>query len=167
MVYRYDSYKKAGEFMEEAPDVVKASIKIADLEREWQRVAGLAALAEITAPSSCSFSEDGFKITINVSDPTKLMAVQSRRAQLTQNIRKFLRIHEVLLEIKPGKVTRQSTAKPPLSNYMRRHELPLSESKIEEEAQKIMAEKGFEKELAEALAKIKLTSEKLAAHRRN
>ena len=87
MVYRYDSYKKAGEFMEEAPDVVKACMKLADLEREWQRVAGLAALAEITAPSSCSFSEDGFKITINVSDPTKLMAVQSRRAQLTQNIR--------------------------------------------------------------------------------
>lgn len=167
MAYSGDSYKKAGEFINNIPDVVKASMRLADLEREWQHVAGIPALAEITAPSSCTFSEDGLKITIHVSDPTKLTAVQSRRTLLTQNIRKFLRIHNVLLEIKPGKVEKQSQAKPAAPNYMRRRIATVMESKIAEETEKIMAEKGFEKELAEALAKIKLTSEKVAYQRKN
>ena len=99
-----DNYKKAGEFIKEAPETIKACFKLALLEREWQRVAGLPALAEITAPAACEFTDDGIKITINVADPTKLMMVQSRRNILTQNIRHFLKMHNVMLEIKSGKV---------------------------------------------------------------
>ncbi len=162
-----DNYKKAGEFIKEAPETIKACFKLALLEREWQRVAGLPALAEITAPAACEFTDDGIKITINVADPTKLMMVQSRRNILTQNIRHFLKMHNVMLEIKSGKVQKQSSAKPPLPDYMRQAPVLVSEAKLREETKKLMEEKNLDKEIAEALAKLRLTSERLASRGKN
>ena len=157
-----DSYRKAGEFFGNGTqDTIKNCFRLAALEREWHKVAGNT-IAEVSSVNSCEFTEEGIKVTIHVKDASLVQALKFRRVFLSSAIKKFFKTDSVILDIKAGKVKKQSTAKEALPEYKKRVPIVISEEKIEEEKKKILEiSSDIDPSLAETLAKIKLSSEKL------
>ncbi|MCE5201145.1 MAG: DUF721 domain-containing protein [Synergistaceae bacterium] len=156
-----ESLKDAGRlFTTDVPDAVKACLKLAELEQEWHNVAG-EAIAERSSPSACEFVEEGLRITINVTDAGVAQAVKFRRSALIKSLRKFLSLPSIQIDVKVGKITRRSAAKPPLPACRRRAPVIISEKAVKEETKRLTSENG-DPEIAETVARLKVASEKLS-----
>lgn len=106
-----NKYKKVREFIEKQnPNPISDYQKLSSLEANWNELIG-PPLSERTAPVSCSFSEEGMKITINVEDQGLLQAVNFRRHVFLRVLKKYFSRDDILIEIKAGKIIRRGKAK--------------------------------------------------------
>ena len=140
------------------PYSLKLSLKLAELEKQWQEVVGTAA-AERSSPVSCEFSEDGLLIAIHVDSPGVLPALKSRKPMIARSICSYLGVKNVRLEIKVGKVKKPSFVKDPLPDHLRRAPVLISESSLQKNKNEICSDISDE-ELADSLAKLKTVIEK-------
>lgn len=154
-----EPFKKTGDFFSKNSKKMGVYIKLAELEREWPRIAG-PAMAERIALTACEFTQEGMLITINVNSANALPAVKSRRGMLTRALCQFLEVSEIKLDIRVGKVKPVSLAKEALPAYKRRAPLLISQQEVEEAAAVVKKEVS-DPELAEDLAKIKALFEKM------
>ena len=155
-------YRSAADFYaKEAPDTLKLSFSLTSLEKNWTKIAG-SALAERTQIASCKITAEGLYITIHVADPGIVNAVKFRKNTLAKNIAKFLRTDKVTVDIKQGKILYKSSAKEAAPACMRRAPVLISEELLRSEVKKLIDE-GADPDLAEALARLKITSERLSA----
>ena len=154
-------YKKIGEFIEKQnSNPVNDYEKFSILEANWNKLIG-PPLSDRTAPVSCDFSEEGMKITINVEDHGLLQAINFRRHVFLKVLKKYFSREDISVEIKAGKIVRQGKAKGPKPDHMRRAPVFYSEEDLKNETEYLMNENELEFEIAEPLAKLKLTVEKL------
>lgn len=157
---------KKGQILTEVlPASIRACLKLAELEKEWPRVVG-GLMAERSSPTACEFSSEGLVITINVISAGILPAVKSRRGALVRAISRFMCIKSVKLDIRVGKVTKLSQAKESLPDYKRRAPIIVSDRAVEKNT-KFFSENTIDPELAEAIAKIKVLTEKLNARKKS
>ena len=157
--------KKTDEILRgKVPPSIKISLKLAELEKDWQNVVGKAA-AERSSPVSCEFSEEGLSITINVDSPGVLPALKSRKPMISRSISKYLNIKIIKLDIKVGKIKKLSSAKDPLPDYLRRPPVVISERSLQKNIQEIGTD-VLDEELAECLAKLKTVVEKLNSRKK-
>jgi hypothetical protein len=101
------------------------------------------------------------KITINVEDHGLLQAINFRRHVFLKVLKKYFSREDISVEIKAGKIVRQGKAKGPKPDHMRRAPVFYSEEALKNETEYLMNENELEFEIAEPLAKLKLTVEKL------
>ncbi|MEG1641498.1 MAG: DciA family protein [Synergistaceae bacterium] len=155
--------KKINEYIgKNTNELLKNCFKLTNIDKYWEEIVG-PLISEKTQISECEITKEGqTKITINVQDNTLLQAIKFRKAKITQALRKYFRKHELTVEIKQGKIERKSTAKPPQPDYKRRAPVILDKEKITEET-KEFAKQIQDTELAETMAKIKLSIEKINA----
>lgn len=147
-------------YTKEAPDALKLSYSLASLEKNWEKVAG-SALASRTQLASCKITEEGIFITVNVADPGIIQAVKFRKNLLAKSVAKFLKTAKVTVEIKQGKILYKSNAKEAAPACMRRAPVLISEEQLESETAKLK-ESGLDPDIAEALARLKITSVRLS-----
>ncbi|MDD4159517.1 MAG: DciA family protein [Synergistaceae bacterium] len=151
--------KNSGEALNgRVPSSLKICFKLAELENHWQEVVGKAA-AERSSPVSCEFSEEGLIILIHVDSPGVLPALQSRKPIILRSVSRYLGVRVVKLDIKVGMVRKQSSAKEPLPEYLRRPPVLISESSLQKNIKDISRNVSDE-ELAEELAKLKTVIER-------
>lgn len=154
-------YKEVREFIgKQSSNPISDYEKFSILEANWDNLIG-APLSERTAPVSCSFAEEGMKITINVESSGLLQAINFRRHVFLRVLKKYFSRDDILIEIKVGKITKQGKAKEPKPDHMRRAPVFYSEETLKTETERFMHENELEFEIAEPLAKLKLTLEKL------
>ncbi len=157
--------KKTDEILRgKVPPSIKISLKLAELEKDWQNVVGKAA-AERSSPVSCEFSEEGLSLTINVDSPGVLPGLKSRKPMISRSISKYLNIKIIKLDIKVGKIKKLSSAKDPLPDYLRRPPVVISERSLQKNIQEIGTD-VLDEELAECLAKLKTVVEKLNSRKK-
>lgn len=157
--------KKTDEILRgKVPPSIKISLKLAELEKDWQNVVGKAA-AERSSPVSCEFSEEGLSLTINVDSPGVLPVLKSRKPMISRSISKYLNIKIIKLDIKVGKIKKLSSAKDPLPDYLRRPPVVISERSLQKNIQEIGTD-VLDEELAECLAKLKTVVEKLNSRKK-
>lgn len=157
--------KKTDEILRgKVPPSIKISLKLAELEKDWQNVVGKAA-AERSSPVSCEFSEEGLSITINVDSPGVLPVLKSRKPMISRSISKYLNVKIIKLDIKVGKIKKLSSAKDPLPDYLRRPPVVISERSLQKNIQEIGTD-VLDEELAECLAKLKTVVEKLNSRKK-
>ena len=155
-----ERFKEAARlFASGAPDAVKLCLRLAELESNWSQVAG-AAIAERSSPACCEKTEDGLKITINVADAGVAQALKFRRAALVRALCRFMGSQSVKIDVRVGKVKKQSSAKPPLPAHKRRAPLIVSEKAVRDEIKRL-TEENVGNEIAEIMARLKTASEKL------
>ena len=136
------------------------SVKLAELEERWTEFAG-DAVARVSLPAECANEAGALKITVNVSVPSVLTAVRFRRAAIESKIRAFFGGRNVKIEFRSGSAAKRSKAKPPPPRYKTRVPIKHGEEEIEAEKENFSGA-GISEELASQMAKLKLTSEKLA-----
>lgn len=157
--------KKTDEILRgKVPPSIKISLKLAELEKDWQNVVGKAA-AERSSPVSCEFSEEGLSLTINVDSPGVLPVLKSRKPMISRSISKYLNVKIIKLDIKVGKIKKLSSAKDPLPDYLRRPPVVISERSLQKNIQEIGTD-VLDEELAECLAKLKTVVEKLNSRKK-
>ena len=139
--------------------------RLSSLERAWPDVVG-PTVAKRTAPVACEFADEGIKLTVHVEDPGLLHSIMFRKAQMTAGVKRFFKRSDVTLDIKPGKIPHRSTAKPPLPVFKRRAPVVISEERVEEETRRMFPDGASDLELTTAIARLKLTFEKLASRDR-
>ena len=160
------TYKKAGDLIKkESSTPVTEYRKLSLLEKNWDKLVGTP-LAERTAPVACSFTDEGMKVTINVEDRGLLQAIKFRTPVLIKVLRTYFSRQDITVEIKAGKIIKQSTAKAPLPAHLRRAPVLYSDEILKLETERLISENGLEEEIAESLAKLKLTSEKLKSRKK-
>ena len=145
-----------------APGAVKACLRLASLERDWEKAAGHVVSIR-TQPQSCSFAPDGLHLVVNVTDAGTLNSLRFRKAGLENSIASYLGVRSVQIEFNVGRVERRSSAKGPLPDHERRAPVLLSEEAVERERDTLGCEEG--NEVAEALARLKAVTEKLRRRR--
>jgi hypothetical protein len=139
-------------------DAIGLCDKLSELEKAWVKVTG-EAVGSNSSLAGCEFAEDGLRIKINVANASLVRAVKFRKNSLKKSIEKFLGSHVADIEIAVGKVTRLSSAKPPLPAYKRRAPLIISEEAVEKQTKVIENETG-DTELSQHIARIKVITEK-------
>lgn len=160
------TYKKARELLEKkSSNPITEYRKLSQLEKNWDKLVG-SPLSERTAPVACAFSKEGIKVTINVEERGLLQAIKFRRHILIRVLRTYFSREDVAVEIKTGKINRQSIAKPALPAHQRRAPILYSEEKLKSETQRMIKENELEEDLAESLARLKLTIEKLKSRKK-
>lgn len=141
------------------PYSLKISLKLAELEKQWYEVVGKV-VAERSSPVSCEFSEEGLVILIHVDSPSVLPALRSRKSIISRSISSYLKVKNIKLDIKVGRVKKPSSAKDPLPDHLRRPPVIISENSLKKNIEDIRSDVSDE-ELAESLAKLKTVIEKL------
>lgn len=161
-----DKIKKAGSYYgDEAPDILRNCFKLSWLSQYWDKIVD-GPVAANSQPAACSINEDGlFKITIHVQEGVYYQAMLARQKRITQQLRKAFRNHDLVVEIKRGKITRESKAKEPLPNYKRHAPVILDEARVKIEAEELN-ENAENPEIAELLARIKLSTEKINSRKK-
>ena len=141
-------------------------LRLSSLEQAWPDIVG-DAVAKRTAPAACRFEDEGMVLTVHVEDPSLLHSIMFRKSQMTASVRRFFKRRDVTLEIKTGKIPHRSSAKPPLPVYKRRAPVVIPEDQVEEEARRLGAgaETDADKELAVAVARLKLTFERILSRK--
>ena len=135
------------------------SVKLAELEERWEEIAG-SPLAQKSQPALCECSDEGMRLTVNVSDHGVLSAVRFRRAQVEKNLARFFGCRKVKADFKVGPVIRRSQAQaPPLCK--RRAPVVLADDDVEVEKREF-EKSGISEELALKMARVKLLLEKLS-----
>jgi len=94
-----------------------------------------------------------------------LPTMMSRRSVISRSVSRYLGVKEVRLEIKVGKVRRQTSAKDPLPDHLRRPPVLISEASLQKNIREISAEVKDE-ELAESLARLKTVIERLSMRKK-
>ena len=143
---------------------LKLCMKLAELENHWPEVVGKAA-AERSAPVSCEYTDEVPVISVHVDSPGVLPTMMSRRSVISRSVSRYLGVKEVRLEIKVGKVRRQTFAKDPLPDHLRRPPVLISEASLQKNIREISAEVKDE-ELAESLARLKTVIERLSMRKK-
>lgn len=171
-MYPGKTAKTAGEVIKEGLDTPPLSgrkeswnrlalaVKLSLLCERWEEFAGKA-LCGKSMPASCEYTGDYIKITINVSESSVLTAAKFRRAAMERKIKQFLETEKLKIDLKTGPVFAHSTAASPLPPYLRRAPVLLSEEEIESE-KKYFKDTGISDMLADGMARVKLSAEKLA-----
>lgn len=132
--------------------------KLSQLEMAWSNVVG-EAVGSNSSLAGCEFADDGLRLKINVASASLVRAVKFRKNTLIRSTEKFLGTHVADIEIAVGKVTRLSSAKPPLPAYKRRAPIVISEDAVEKQTKAIESETG-DTELSQSIARIKVITEK-------
>jgi hypothetical protein len=133
--------------------------KLAMLEKEWHGVVG-PEFAKRSAPESCTLEENCAVLTIHAENAAVATAMGPFKNALPRMLRAYLQVESVKVVIKVGKVHKASAAKPPLPDYKRRAPVVVSEEALEE-ARKEARAAIEDPELAEAMARLKATIERL------
>ena len=157
--------KNIHDFIEKKSNPVALYRKLSLLESNWDKLIG-PPLSERTAPIACCFTDEGLKITIAVKDNGLLRAVQFRKQVFQKALKKYFSRADIKVEIKVGRVIKQCTAKEAKPDYLRRAPVFYTEETLEKETKRMIKENNLNPELAESMAKLKLTIEKLKSRER-
>ena len=151
--------RRAGTFF--AGDArIEACLKLAALERNWDKAAGRA--AGRTRLQSCGFTPEGLKLVVNVSDASVLQSLKFKKAALERSIAKFMQAASVSVEFRVGPVDKKSAAKPPRPDCERRAPVLISPDDVEKARKPL----DGSDELTEAVARVKAVSHRLAARKK-
>ena len=112
------------------PYSLKLCMKLTELENHLLK--SLAGAAERSAPVSCEYTDEVPVISVHVDSPGVLPTMMSRRSVISRSVSRYLGVKEVRLEIKVGKVRRQTSAKDPLPDHLRRPPVLISEASLQE-----------------------------------
>lgn len=134
------------------------SLKLAELEENWSEIVG-PALGSRSRPAFCDASDGILTITINVSDQTVLSSVRFRKGPLEKKLSAIL-APGTKCRFCVGQVGFDSKAKPPLPAWRRRAPVLLPDDAVKAEKEAFL-EGGLSEELAEKLARIKLSAERI------
>lgn len=146
-------------------NLVGLSIKLSELAANWRSVAG-EPLASRSAPAACEESEGRLVITVNVRDQMVLSSARFRKVRLERGISAFFGGAAVVVEFRVGPV--RPSAKPSRSSPQlayRRAPVVNGEDEVAERG-KFFLDGGMSPELADAMARVMLSLEKLSKRRR-
>lgn len=143
----------------EMPGLLSICEKLSDLDQMWPKIAGRA-IGSGSSLSSCRFTDDGIVLTVNAADAGVMQALKFRRVSLAREIAGLSGIKVSSIEVKIGRVVRNSSAKGPLPEYKRLAPILIDGAKVTREAEKL-ADTAGDSDLADSVARLKVIREKM------
>lgn len=153
-----ETNREAEQLIKGSPEQLQLCIKLALLEREWAAIVG-EELARRSCPAGCALSGGVAVMTLQAQDSATAASMNFGRTRLQRILSGYLSLPKLRLEIKVGKISRSTSAKPPAPAWQRRAPVRVGTEEMERELEFISAFIDDE-QLAETLARLKVLTQK-------